>query len=355
MEEKRPVEKKEDEIESVTEKLKEMYLRDVIPLLGSDGQSSDRKKFASHILLDPSISGDEAKTKLLAGLFKKTKYSAGVTTLIESLGSDVISKPNWAYVDGYTSVRTFSLEPIEGVNSYVNPKYAKKHPAARGKVLHHMIQTLIMREYSCYSPIPIERLPEASDRASDIPSTLEKLAAEIQLAGFRFVALEFPVYYRRTPVLKPVESAWRWLIGRIDMIAWHEKHGLCLMDLKFSEVGGVRRRHALQLSLLALCLASMGIWVDSLFVVSIKLARNEYNCNIYMVTFAEGLVSATIAENAKIKASFRPEDLITFRSLSSALITELSAHIPTSKKLIVERYNLREKAKKDTKQEESAP
>lgn len=361
---------KAEALGSVIERLTKLYLKDVIPMfVGKSGNESldavlirNKKEFTAHILRDASISGDETKTKLLWELFSKTRYSFGVTTLIESIKDDIIPKLGRAYVDGYSSIRTFNLEVISDIDAYVNSKYVTKQPAARGKVLHYMVQALIIRDFSCYSPIPMKKLPEASDRVTDIPSALEKLVAEIQLAGFRFVALEFPVYYRRSPILKPYESTWRWLTGKIDVIAWHDEYGLCLMDFKFAELPGVRRRHALQLSLLALCLASMGIMVDSLFIISTAMGRNEYRCNIYTVSFSEELVRAAIVDNDYIKASFEQEDIITFKSLSSDLITKLASRIPTSENIIIAKHKLREKEKKkaersnvESKQEGSAP
>lgn len=339
----------DEAIEKIVDSLKNLYAKEVVPFSKSDDRETflirDKDGFTKHILSDPSNSEDNAKLELLKKLFTKTTYSNGVTTFIDGLSSTSIGTAHTATYDGYAEVTRFDLPIVEEIDSYVDKKYARKQPAARGTVLHHMLQRHIVSTFSCYSPIPISDIPEASDRAKDIPSMLERLAAQMQLEKFRFMALEFPVYLRRCPVLTPDKGVWKWLVGKIDLLAWHEEYGVCLMDFKFTTSKRISRKHAVQLSLLALCLISMGISVDSLFIVSVNIdGKKSYTCRICLVTFVEEYLRIALSDNDPLKRALSgEEDLKTFRSFTDDLTGKLAKCIRTSKSVIEKKFNLRER------------
>lgn len=283
----------------------------------------NKANFSSHILSNSSVSGDKDKKKMLEAIIKKTQYSLGVTSFIEAMGKDLFPSPDSIYQGGYSLIAKFEIPEIVDLDSYVNPRYVKKQPAARGKVFHHMIQSLIIRDYSCYSTTPVLSIPEASSKTVDIPSSIESFVVNLQNAGFSFLASEYPVLLTKGPVLKNSDSKWRWLVGKCDLLAYHKDYGVCLIDFKLTDAVAVRRRHALQLSLLAVCLASMGQLVDSIILINVRPQSKTYPCFAWIVNFDQANTYLTLATNNKIASQFGEEDFKRYKALISELISTL--------------------------------
>lgn len=265
-------------------------------------------------------SSNDDQSNLLKRIIKQTAYACGVTTFIASLEGDaLVAKANTDPL--CKKMKELSLDPIEDPSRYVSPKKNKDDPAALGTAMHYIIQQRLVKSHECDSPLPLHMPSEAGEPCKDGDPIVHRCAEELLRYGFKPITAEYPVCLSLAPVQKgegpKKKKVWRWLTGKIDLIAWHADYGLVLVDFKFTKRDIMKRQYALQLRLLALCLRSFGVKTDAMFLVSLEMKKDKSTLRFYKVPFSRAQVEASLY-------TFLPkEDAEIYKSIFAPSISDL--------------------------------
>jgi hypothetical protein len=232
------------------------------------------------------------------------KHSTGITSFLKG----VLAK----------NPTLFEIIKLETDNSVVFPSDAmeieKDSDLALGIKIHDYIERDVIVGFGCYSPIMQDIEPsKIIEPPKQIRAFTEWMTKEL---GYTLLTSEFPIWLaidtvyqisyvdgKNGPELekkgKPPVANERWLLGKIDLLAQDKEGKLILVDFKTSRSGKVYYRDVMQIRLLALCLASCGIWVDGLVAIVIdtsekdkELKASRYRLNMDQKAFKEMMLTS---------------------------------------------------------------
>lgn len=217
--------------------------------------------------------------------FNDVKGSTGITTFLKGVQAKGSIKEDEKLKKEKESGMIVQDESFIFSCSEMKLKGLNRYPL--GLKIHGYIESDLVKREKCYSPLFNSTTAIESHQIQKFTNWMkDKL-------GYHFLCNEFPVWlnlcpinqigyvegkdYKITPKMKDgdFESVKRWLVGKLDLLVNNEKGKKTLIDFKTSFKGEVTFKDIMQMRLMALSLASMGVWIDRLVIIIIDTSKKE--------------------------------------------------------------------------------
>jgi hypothetical protein len=198
--------------------------------------------------------------KLFAMNNKEYGVGMGVTTFMKNL------KLDWFEMDFGDYVETrHRLTPAEDLRDF----FENKKPTALeiGKMFHYYMEILTLSEKGVICPLPHDSKELYTQK--EAPQLTHDLLRVIKKKGYAPMMVEVPCVLDGLKLMNEFGTL-KWTSAAIDMIATHPLYGTCVFDYKFSAHDAPRLESVLQLQLIGLCCASLGIEVNKMMLVHVN-------------------------------------------------------------------------------------
>ena len=214
------------------------------------------------------------------------KYSTGITTFLKGIVSTGLIDIKKELQD---EIKEKMGEDGEITFDSDEMNLGKLEIYDLGLKIHDLIEKDLITRFNCYSPLFKKDLKENDN--NQIQKMTDWMKEKL---GYIFLTTELPVWLSLSPVkqirftedkgkskasyknnTKELISYFVWLVGKLDLLATDTKGKLTLIDFKTALYGKVTLKDLMQLRLLALCLASMGVWVDKLVIITINTSLKK--------------------------------------------------------------------------------